>query len=82
MKETYIAFTLALLVGGCAALASQEQPCSEADVTARSTAIAVACEARKAAECPKAVYPELSQCPFMQRCINDLDQLEAECRGR
>lgn len=81
---TKFALALVILIGGCAALAEDAQggPCSVTNVSARSAALGMACEVRKAAECPKAAYPELSQCPFMQRCIKDLDQLEAECRGR
>jgi hypothetical protein len=81
-KLTYVALALLTLAGCGAALAQVEEHCSEANVSMRSAAIAAPCEARKASECPKATYPNLADCPFMQRCIADLDAVEAECKGR
>jgi len=84
MKEklTYIALAMTLLIGCGVALGEVQERCSEANVSARAIAVAGACEARKAAECPKTTYPELSACPFMQRCLIELDQIELECRGQ
>lgn len=81
-KLTYVAFALLALAGCSAALAQVEEQCSEANVAMRATAIAAPCEARKAAECPVAAYPDLADCPFMQRCLADLSADEALCRGK
>lgn len=81
-KLTRVALLLTLALGCGAALSEAEERCSVANVSARSTAIAVACETRKAAECPKDTYPELTDCPYMQRCLSDLDALQAECEGK
>ncbi len=81
-KLTYVALGLLVLAGCGAALSEVQEHCSEANVSARAVAVAGACEARKATECPKATYPELSDCPFMQRCLTELDQIETECRGQ
>ncbi len=81
-KLTYIALALTVLIGCGAALSEVQERCSEANVSARSSVVYAACEARKATECPKATYPDLATCPFMQRCITELDQIETECRGQ
>lgn len=81
-KLTYAALALLALAGCSAALAEAQDPCSEANVSLRASVVAGACEARKATECPKDQYPELAHCPFIQRCLADLDALESECRGR
>lgn len=81
-KLTYIALALMTLIGCGAALGEVQERCSEANVSARAAAVAVACEARKATECPVATYPDLADCPFMQRCLTELDQIEQECKGQ
>ncbi len=81
-KLTYAALALLVLAGCSAALGQAQERCSEANMSARSAVVYGACEARKATECPKATYPDLATCPFMQRCFTELDAIEAECRGR
>lgn len=84
LKNELTVFALALVafVGCAAALGELKEECSEANVSARVAVVAGACEARKEAECPKSTYPNLRDCPYMQRCLADLDAIQAECEGK